>query len=273
MYSTTKLAAALLCLAWVGAAFGAAPQDPRAHNPDLLPKSRTLLSHRLVQPTAMSPLVSNADVGDADSFGSKVIYEGVVQTGQVIAQEDCSSVTGLGPDDRCVTVNPQPASTSFDFEDLGRITLPAKSTNDLLCFHSTTFESWDFLNEGASAADAQIFFGETATIENQLLNDPSLIDPNTGLPFNGKLTVSIGPSRFEAKTLQAGADESRNQVESRTCLAGAISKSSLSQDYGLPDSIVNKFFKQPITVRLNVHGNMRLALDASLIFGVRFYGD
>lgn len=254
------------------AALAAAPRDPRLHAADLLPKSGALQQHRLVQ-SAAGPLISNADVGDADSFGRNVTYAGLAQTGQVILQEDCSIVTGLGPDDRCVTVNAQPASTSFSFNDLGRMTLPARSTNDLLCFHSTTFQTWQFFNETGSASQAAIRYTESITIENPLLDDPSLMDPTTGLPFNGSLTVGIGTSLLDLETMQPGDDKVRNENVTRTCLGGAISKRALSEDYGLPDSVVKQFFKQPMTIRLNVSGRASLVVDSSLLFGVRMYGD
>jgi hypothetical protein len=273
MRSVTKCVAAAAALVAFGTALSATPPDPRGHSADLLPRSGTHLPRLRSTINMAAPMVTDGDVGDADSFGKKVIYEGLAQSGQVVATEDCSVVTGLGPDDRCVTINPQPAVTTFDFTDLGRMTLPAKSTADLLCFHATTFESWDFVNGGASPDDAQLSYSESVTIENDLLDDPSLVDPTTGAPFNGSLTVSIGPSRFENMTLQPGADISRSQIGSRTCIGGAISKKALSETYGLPDSIVDKFFKQPITIRLNLTGRMRLATDASLMFGVRFYGD
>ena len=273
MHSVSRCAVAIAAVAAFGTAFSATPPDPRVHSSDLLPEPGTHLPRLRTAINMAAPMVTDDDVGDADSFGKKVIYEGLAQSGQVVATEDCSVVTGLGPDDRCVTMNPQPAVTSFDFTDLGRMTLPAKSTADLLCFHATTFESWDFLNAGVSPEDAQLFYSESITIQNELLDDPSLIDPTTGAPFNGSLTVSIGPSRFENTTLQPGADVSRSQIGSRTCIGGAISKKALSETYGLPDSIVNRFFDKPITVRLNLTGHTRLAVNASLLFGVRFYGD
>jgi hypothetical protein len=67
-----------------------------------------------------------AEVGDADSFGSRVVWMGLAGTGAVFSSSDCTPDPNnpLGPDDRCVTLIPAPAMTSFDFRDLGRITLP-----------------------------------------------------------------------------------------------------------------------------------------------------
>ena len=266
---------ALGCALAVSAAQPGTMHDPRGRSPDLLPKPDARIAQLRAHAAMMNPAnVPAADVGDADSFGSNVIYAGLVQAGQVILAEDCSPITPtLGPDDRCVALSAQPAAATFSFDDLGRITLPAKSTSSLLCFHSTTFQNWDFLNETAAPAEGLIRYSESVTIENELLNDPSLIDPTTGAPFNGKLRVNIGTSLLDAQTMQPGQDKSRYEVVSRTCLQGAISKAALSQTYGLPDNIVDKFFKKPITIRLNISGSASLVVDSSLIFGIRFYGD
>lgn len=142
--------------------------------------------------------------------------------------------------------------TSFSFNNLGTITLPSKSTTDLLCFATTALRQWDFFNETASPANARFRYNVSVTISNALLNDPSLIDPTTGAPFNGQITVGIGETLLDAKTLQPDASENHQGFASRTCQAGALSKDSLSQTYGLPNNIVNKFFKQPITLSINV---------------------
>ncbi len=263
----------LLALAGASGAMAANPiKAPRANSPDLVPRNPSHTLQFNTNSGAIMPMVSDAQVGDANSFGSKVIYVGLLGSGQVTLAEDCTGIT-LGPDDHCVTLNPQPAVTSFSFHDLGRITLPAKSTHDLLCFATTTFRGWGYFNETGSVNQAQFHYNISVTIENELLNDPSLIDPTTGVPFNGKLEVFIGESLADVKTLQPGAMERQQAFASRTCQAGALSKDSLSQNYALPDSIVNSFFKKPITLRINVQGSTGLVNGASIFPGIRFYGD
>ncbi len=270
MRSKIKCSAFFLAMASASAAMAAGHVKLPANSPDMVSRnpSHTLSMHL----GAVTPMLSDADVGDADSFGSKVLYMGLLGSGDVYLQEDCTGVT-LGPNDRCVTVNPQPAFTSFSFNNLGSITLPAKSTQDLLCFATTAFRGWNFFNETASPANAQFRYNVSVTVTNSLLNDPSLIDPTTGMPFNGQLTVYIGESLVQNKTLQPGANEFQQGFASRTCQAGALSKDSLSQTYGLPDNIVSKFFKQPITLSINLSGNAALVQDASILAGIRFYGD
>src|SRR5260221_6705915 len=81
---------------------------------------------------------SAADVGDADSFGRNVHFIGVAQTGTVQFAPDCTPDPNSppGPDDRCVVVDPT-TTTTFEARDIGRIKLPAKASNSILC-HSIT---------------------------------------------------------------------------------------------------------------------------------------
>lgn len=272
MHPISKFMALPLALA--GSAAMAAP-PPSAHlkSPDVMSQSRshTLQFHTLASGSFQA--VSAADVGDADSFGRNVVYAGIIGSEDVYLLEDCTGFPTGDPANQCVLLNPQPSVTTFTLNDIGHITLPANSTHSLLCFHTTTFQGWDFLNETSSVGESQIRYEESLTIESELLNDPSLIDPTTGLPFNGKLTSFVGTNIGDGGTLQPGEDRHHEAFVTRTCQGGAINKAALSTEYGLPDSIVNKFFKKPITIRLNVNGNARLAEDAFLSMGVRFYGD
>lgn len=270
MHPMMKLTALSLSLA-AGAALASPPPSLHLHSPDLQGRGHTRLSHLLVQANPHAPAVSDADVGDADSFGRNVVYAGLLASSQVDMREDCG--TGGYPGENCVPLNPQPAVTSFDFEDMAHITLPGNSTHSFLCFHTTTFRGWQFFNTTGGDADAQFEYEESVTLESDLLNDPSLIDPTTGLPFNGKIRTYIGTDLLESKTMQAGFSEYHHEWGSRTCQGGLISKTYLLTQYNLPQSIVDKFFKQPITLRLNIEGSAGLVTDGQIVTGIRFYGD
>ena len=43
--------------------------------------------------------------------------------------------------------------------------------------------------------------------------------------------------------------------------------------YGLAEAQANQFFKKPITVRMNISGNMQHVSNAGLMFGFRIVGD
>lgn len=272
MHTPGRLLALSLSLA-VGSALASPPQPLHPGAPDVRPSARSHILQIHGLPGGSLQAVSAADVGDADSFGRNVVYAGIIGSDDVYLQQDCAGFPGGNPSNQCLVLNPQPAVTNFDLTDIGHITLPANSTHSILCFHTITFQGWDFANETGAAGESEIRFEESLTVESDLLNDPSLIDPTTGLPFNGELTAYVGTNIGDGGTLQPGEDRHHEAFATRTCQGGAISTSALKELYGLPDQVANKFFKEPITIRLNVNGTASLVHDAFLSMGVRFYGD
>lgn len=224
----------------------------------------------------MMKAVSPADVGDADSFGRDVTYIGVAQSGNISIQSDCTPIPGdppPGADDRCITTAPPGSVTSFDERDIGRIELPKNATKSLICFSVTSFPFWNYFNPEPTAATGRFRFTEGFTIENELLDGLAEIDPATGLPINGAIELPLGSPVLEFVTLQPGQSDLKRYVNSRTCLGGIISKRTLAEVYGLPSSIVDHFFKKPITIRLNLSGQTSYVDSANVFYGARFYGD
>ena len=73
------------------------------------------------------------------------------------------------------------------------------------------------------------------TIDNEVLDDPTLIDPGTGLPFGGVL--ALGLSTFtDIHTLQPGETDFKAMQMSRSCIAGIVSKRALVDNYGLTET-------------------------------------
>jgi hypothetical protein len=224
----------------------------------------------------MSKAVSDADVGDADSFGRNVQYLGLAQTGFVSLQADCTPLPGdppLGPDDRCVTLTPIPGTTTTAANDIGRIKLPAHSTKSLICFAVTALPLWSFFNSTPATTNGTFRFAPGFRIESDALGNPALIDPNTGLPFNGAIDLPLGSMLIDNPTLAAGEHALHRQTFTRHCIAGLISKRSLRETYGLSDPVINDFFHKAITIRLNLTVSARTVDQASVLYGVRFYGD
>jgi hypothetical protein len=214
---------------------------------------------------AAAPAPTDADVGDAGSFGSRVIWLGVVGTGAVVFASDCTPVLpGLGPDDRCVTIDPS-GPTAFAYADLGRVTLLANSTATLLCHWATANGSYVFFNPSTTAAaTAEFFVRPTFRIESKVLQGP---------PFNGGIDTGIA-GYFDQETLAPGAQQVRSVTTSRDCIAGLITKSSLINDYGLTPSQAAAFFQNPITIRAGVTGEVSGAIsEGSIVFSTRLTGD
>lgn len=220
---------------------------------------------------------TDAEVGDSESFGKNVKWIGLLQTGNVSLQTDCTPVPGdppPGPDDRCVTLNPAPAITTFDLPDIGRIKLPGRSTNSLLCHWLSPIALYTMQNTtGAFAPNATFTLAPYIVVENPVLADPSLIDPSTGLPFGGRLETSFAATYRDSMSMQPGERQSRRWSESRTCIAGFISKKNLVEGLGLTDAQARNFFRSDMTLRFGLRGTAQLVTNASLIYGLRVMGD
>jgi hypothetical protein len=215
-------------------------------------------------------------VGDADTFGHNVVYAGLINTGTITMAADCTPAPGdpaPGPDDRCITIAPGAVSTTFDLADIGRMTLPGKSSHNILCHWLSPIVIYSLYNNTGATATGRITLSPYLKIESEVLNDPTLLDPNTGLPYGGVLESGFAASYQNARTLAANDRETERFSESRVCIAGTISRQGLIQGYGFTDAQVDKFFKKPMTIRFGVRGSASLVDFASIIYGLRIMGD
>jgi len=259
---------------------GAAPaaKGTLERSPDVLAPAQ--LAKRPAEKAALSlvssPTVLAAaaptidDVGDVESFGKNVIYLGLAQTLPVTLTDDCS--TSDPTLERCIVQNPPPAITSFDEAGLATMNLPAKSSKSLLCFTLTPFIFVNWQNNTGAAQLARFSAVADITIANPLLNDPSLIDPNTGLPFGGIIQVALS-TWSKTATLQNGEVDNERSTQSRACIAGIISQRALVDNYGLTAAQAKDFFKKPITLTFGARGSASMSTFTQYFYGFRVYGD
>jgi hypothetical protein len=230
---------------------------------------------RAAQPLVLAPTVLAAaptteEVGDAESFGKNVIYLGLAQTLPVTITDDC---TGSDPTlERCLIANAAPATTTFDEAKLATLSLPAKASKSLLCFTLTPFILVNWQNSTGAPALARFNASADITIANPLLDDPALIDPNTGLPFGGVIEVALS-TWSSTHTLQNGEIDNERSTQSRACIAGIISQRALIDNYGLTANQAKDFFKKPITLTFGSRGSVALSAFTQYFYGFRVYGD
>ena len=244
---------------------------------DLLPSAN---APRIATPAASTLRAGNAaaraaptpdDVGDVDSFGRALVWLGVDQ-GNIELSSSCPPDDG-DPTTNCVSLNAAPASTSFDLDDIAHVTLPGKSAKSLLCHWFSPYLTASYLNPTAGDVVGLLTYSPTLTIESEVLDDPALIDPTTGLPFDGRLTTSMTSSEYFETPLAAGQALDQRWRDSAVCIAGFLTRSALIDRYGLSEDLAKQVFKKPITIRLNVSGTVQYVDSGSLIFGLRIVGD
>jgi hypothetical protein len=242
---------------------------------DLLPNAKAV---RLAAPVAPRVPTGNTlagpsqgDVGDVDSFGRSLVWLGVTQ-GNIDLASSCPPDDG-DPTTNCVALNAAPAATSFGLDGIAHVTLPGKAANSLLCYWFSPILSVDYFNPGAGNDVGTLSYSPTLTVESEVLDDPSLIDPTTGAPFGGKLVTGMTSSEHFEVPLAPGQQQFERTRDSAVCIAGLLSRRALVDTYGLTDAQAKQVFKKPITISLNVSGSVRLVDEASLMFGLRIVGD
>jgi hypothetical protein len=238
--------------------------------PQQLQKASRAALPLVLSPAALAAAVTPEDVGDADSFGKNVTYLGLAQTLGVTLADDCTGTDPLV--ERCIVQNPAPASTTFVENDLAVINLPAKATKTLMCFTLTPSIFVDWSNFTGAQQLARFTAGALITIENPVLADPALIDPLTGLPFNGVLETGLS-TWHHSQTMPDNSHEQERSMQTRSCLAGIISRRVLVDTYGLADAQAKEFFKKPMTIRFGARGTVAMSQYMNYFYGIRLYGD
>lgn len=255
----------------------AAPGDEPA-SMDLAPAAIAPLPRLAPAAPAASPRLgiaardpTEAEVGDVDSFGRPVRWLGVTQMNLTLA---ATCPAGPVENGACAVLAPAPAATAFAFNDVARIVLPPRASESLLCYWLSPFLTTTYANPGAAPVVAHLRYSPTLTVENEVLDDPSLVDPTTGVPFGGRLTTGMTASeRFEVP-VPAGTTFTQRTRDSAVCIAGFVTRRGLVQTYGLSNAQAREFFRKKTTVRMNlVGGSAQYMSDASLIFGLRVVGD
>jgi hypothetical protein len=211
-------------------------------------------------------------VGDPDSFGRGVIHLGVANPRKVrlVQGGDCASISF---EQDCVAMLQPDLSTVFTTRDSATISLPARAANSLLCFTLSSRASRQFRNSTASVQfDAAYTVDTVVTLKSEVLDDPTLVDPDTHLPFNGSLRISLN-TQDELFDLVPGQGIGGIVTASRGCENSLISKRTLMLTHGLTQAQADAFFEKPIRVSVGLRGGARFMLRASYSVVLRLYGD
>ncbi|WP_027079736.1 hypothetical protein [Luteimonas mephitis] len=211
------------------------------------------------------------DVGDPDSFGRPLKWLGVTQA-DIYLSEDCSLPEYQRAGAHCQQTSPG-QTTFFSFQDTASITLPGNAAHSLLCYWFSPLLGLAYENPGAEPVTAQLRYRPGLTIESEVLRDPSLVDPGTGLPFDGRLSTAMSSSEQFHATLLGFEQRYESLRDSNVCIAGFLTRRSLVDMYGLTEAQAREVFRKPMTIRLDVSGSARYIPEASLTFGLRIVGD
>jgi len=249
---------------------------------DASPKNDHRALKRELQQQAKAEGVAAAatsDVGDPSSFGRYAKWIGLMSTGGIVVSEfaaDCDVDPNFppGPDDHCYVLGAQPAASTYTIPDAARMVIPGKSSFSLFCHWQTPVAVAILHNETASTIqNARFNAVPSYTFQNSVLNDPALINPLTGLPFGGQITVSALTGIRHQQSLQPGDVVWERDDETRACINGMISKRQLTETYGLTDQQATNFFKQDTAITMGMTIQATGVEFASVIYNTRWLGD
>lgn len=210
------------------------------------------------------------DVGDVDSFGRPVRWLGVVGSEAVDISTDC---TQQDPSQLCLQIDPDTHSGSGEYRDIGSITLPAGSTHSQICHWLSPTMNARFANHtGLDNRNARFTVFPSVTFENAVLNNPALVDPNTGEPLAGKVELGVPSISLDA-VLDNGESTNARNTATRTCTGGLLNKKTLIEYYGLSPRQVRDFYNNPTTIRLNMRVLASYVEQGYVVYAVRFVGD
>jgi len=203
-------------------------------------------------------------------FGATLKWFGVVGA-TVFFDSTCVFPPGeeIGPDQRCIILNPAPAVTAWDEREIAKITFPGNTFKHVICpvfLHNLNYQ---LRNTTGASHDARMDHRTYITIESEALNDPSAVDPETGLPYGGKLDIPWG-ARIIANTLDDGARLREVLQFTRACNAG-MNRPNF-EGMGLPPAVVTNLFKNPITIHLGLRGSAQLLEFGLMNFSMRVTG-
>jgi hypothetical protein len=238
------------------------------------PSPREVAARKEIRAAKIELAAAADEVGDADSFGRNVRYIGTMQSATVTVTGDCTPdpENPPTPDFRCVATAPAPGLTVINEADVARVVIPGRSTHSIICHWQTPIVVFGFHNPtGVFQDDARFVVNPVYTIQNEVLNNPALIDPMTEMPFGGQFQVGLGGIRRE-RSLQPGESQVEREAGTRVCIGGVVSAQML-RGFGLTDAQVTEFFKKDTVITMDIQGQAKLVEFASIIYGVRFVGD
>lgn len=211
------------------------------------------------------------DVGDVGSFGHAAQYMGAA-SGFINLTASCPPVPSPTPNDQCFNLAPAPALTTFDAQDILRIKLPKKATRTIIYPALNFFINYQLENTTGVFQPQGVFsYSALLTIESDVLLDPSIIDPQTGLPANGKLVGQFSYNYRDDRSMDTNDRQRLRETLVRVGNAGINKDALIAQ--GLAPGVVDDLFKSAMTIRMSVTGTARLVTDASITCNMRLFGD
>ncbi len=154
----------------------------------------------------------------------------------------------------CHVMAPQPGMASATDVDPAQMVIPAKTVRDGLLIFVRQSSQIYLENDTAGDNQGRFTFRPMVTISSDAFLDPRCVDPATALPCNGQLTFNLVARRVN-RLMHSGEWFEDTVADSRPFF---LTRSFLTQGYGLPADIVNRFFNGQITIQTSIYTQCKL---------------
>lgn len=222
---------------------------------------------RQVAPNAVLPADESNDL---DSFGKNVLFLGSAYAGTVYYVPDCDPAVfpseagvSLAADDECYEFLPG-LNQHTTYNDAWKITIPGKTVNNVI--YPIIGNSIVYNNAG-STGFGELVYSPRVKIESEAFNDPLAVV--NGNQLNGVYTTYMPGSNVKDLHFMGHERSSENYAS----VNGRGFSRAYFRSIGLPESVINKLFKGPITLKFGIFTGAQTVYDfAAFSFTVRIMG-
>jgi hypothetical protein len=184
-----------------------------------------------------------------DSLGRGVKFQDATTFAQVhVYRPPASCQTNLSSV-RCVALaDPSPGSyEQINVDDMTYVDVAPFAAHSLLILTMNPHSSVLFRNFGTTSLTTAVNVAVRITIESEVLNNPTLRNPNTGLPYNGRI---ISVYSWFSETESLSANQYRSSSARRPFEADILSRRMLINSLGLNATQAADVFARPIRVKI-----------------------
>jgi hypothetical protein len=164
---------------------------------------------------------------------------------------------------------------SFPNVEIATVAVSASFGRSTLCANPNAQAIYAFRNRSTTVDDISTYsINYRYEIQSAVLADPLLINPRTGMPFDGKISFSplsvftdqdfLGPQQRVTRT---------QKISSLDCAITLLSHSMLVNSYGLSATDAQRVMSQALTVRLFISANLIATDGGSYGMQLRIMGD
>ena len=215
-------------------------------------------------------------VNDPDSTGRYVKYLDVM-TAKTISyytpDSQCFQYTN-NPEANakitCVALATDGAYNALPLTAAGDIAVAANASRSLITVSMNPVAN--YYMHGVTGGTSTLYLNAQVkiTIESSVLSDPSLINPLTGQPFNGKIETTSQWIYDMRHNEPSGSFQVATKQPFETTV---LSRRGLTSGYGLSATRAALVFARPITVKIELLGGMQGSGMLNFFMGARLFGD